>query len=157
MGLTWPHEPCYQGREIPKMEWYLWLDPESAEPLQLQRLSAFQLQSWMYQQPCHISSTWWPWSPAQVGCGEPVLSRIEFREGVRVPVELYMEVALMVLFQTACLSLSSRHNSPASLWTGFSPWTSWFSHFIWLARRIRSVLLREGYLRTSCLAWDFAR
>ena len=27
----------------------------------------------MYQQPCHISSAWWPWSLVQVECGEPGL------------------------------------------------------------------------------------
>ena len=47
-------------------------------------------------------------------------------------------------FQAACLALSSRHNSPAPLRTGFSPWKSLFSRLIWLVRRKRSVLLVEG-------------
>ena len=36
---------------------------------------SFQLQSVMYQQPCHISSAWWPWSPAQMVCDGTGLPR----------------------------------------------------------------------------------
>ena len=73
-------------------------------------------------------------------------------------VEFYIWEAIKLLFSGSLLvALSSWHNSPVSMWTGFSPWTSKFSDLIWLARWERSDLPVEGFLRTSCLAWDFAR
>ena len=44
---------------------------------------------------------------------------------------------------SAICFLSSKHNSPLSLHIGCSPWTSKFSHLIWLTRQNSSKLLGE--------------
>ena len=82
---------------------------------------------------------------------------VDFHEGIWVPVKLYIWEALIVFFPGRLLSPVIQAQLPASLWRGFSPWTFRFSHCIWLARRNRPVLLGEGSLRTSCLAWNFDR
>ena len=96
----------------------------------------------MYQQPCHISSAWWPWSPAQMGCLGPAFHRVDFCEGVwwNPTFKRYS----WCLFHAACLALLSRHNFPASLWTCSLPLTSKFSRLIRLARWKRSERLGEG-------------
>ena len=50
---------------------------KSAGSLHHHRLSAFQVQSGMYQQPWHTSLTWWLWSFAQVGCGGRAFHRVD--------------------------------------------------------------------------------
>ena len=58
---------------------------------------AFGIRLWsgMYQQHCHISPAWRPWTPVQMGCGRGVgggvglggFQGVDIYEGVRVPVE----------------------------------------------------------------------
>ena len=91
----------------------------------------------------------WDMCVCVLGGGGGGFHGIDFHEGIWV--QLYIQEALIV-FYAASSALPSRHNTPASLRTGFSNWTSSFCiSFGWW-----SVLPAERFLRTSCLAWDYA-